>query len=270
VFTQSKSTSAGFTAFSISNATYERLLTGTSTPFSYTEFEDGGALGKAVGALGGMLVNRIVMRGTLERVAAAPEPMPILIDGQRLTVSALHIKGRFRYQERSEVYDFWVLADRTHPMLLRVVNGSDVLQVVRIELPGVAEVIEQTLNAKCSIELLGIHFAFASAELDSGSAAALAPIAQALERHADWKLAIEGHTDSVGNATANSELSRRRAEAVRNALIAQHRVAAARLTATGFGARRPREPNLTLEGRARNRRVELVRPCAARNATPNA
>jgi flagellar motor protein MotB len=50
---------------------------------------------------------------------------------------------------------------------------------------------------------------------------------------------------------------------VRARLVDQHKVSAARLRVAGFGAARPREPNGTIEGRARNRRVELVRECAA-------
>jgi OOP family OmpA-OmpF porin len=49
---------------------------------------------------------------------------------------------------------------------------------------------------------------------------------------------------------------------VRTALITRYHIAASRLRSEGFGAKRPREPNTTIEGRARNRRVELVRPCA--------
>jgi OOP family OmpA-OmpF porin len=72
-------------------------------------------------------------------------------------------------------------------------------------------------------------------------------------------LSVEGHTDNIGTDAANLDLSRRRADAVRQALTSRYRVDAAKLTAAGFGAARPKEPNDTAEGRARNRRVELVR-----------
>ena len=55
------------------------------------------------------------------------------------------------------------------------------------------------------------------------------------------------------------ELSRRRSESVRRALVEQHRVDPARLITAGFGASQPKEPNTTIEGRGKNRRVELVR-----------
>jgi len=76
----------------------------------------------------------------------------------------------------------------------------------------------------------------------------------------DWPVTIEGHTDSIGTSAANQSLSQRRAAAVRDRL-ANRGVAAARLRAVGYGQTKPRETNTTVEGRARNRRVELLRPC---------
>jgi outer membrane protein OmpA-like peptidoglycan-associated protein len=80
-----------------------------------------------------------------------------------------------------------------------------------------------------------------------------------LAAHPELRLTVEGHTDDVGSATTNQSLSARRAEAVRQALVAQHGVDAARLEARGFGATRPASPNATAEGRQANRRVELVK-----------
>ena len=85
-----------------------------------------------------------------------------------------------------------------------------------------------------------------------------------LAGHPDRTGTIEGHTDSVGTAPANLTLSERRAAAVRTRLVGAHRVGPARLATQGFGSSRPREPNATIEGRARNRRVELVRSCPGR------
>jgi OOP family OmpA-OmpF porin len=80
-----------------------------------------------------------------------------------------------------------------------------------------------------------------------------------LKRHADWKLSVEGHTDSLLADGFNQKLSERRAVAVKQALVTRYGIVAARLTTQGFGETRPRAPNDTLAGRARNRRVELVR-----------
>jgi OmpA-OmpF porin, OOP family len=86
-------------------------------------------------------------------------------------------------------------------------------------------------------------------------------VARVLTRHPGWVMTVEGHTDSVGTAAANQKLSERRAEAVRARLAERHGVDTRAWNAVGYGLSRPREPNATIEGRARNRRVELVRDC---------
>ena len=88
----------------------------------------------------------------------------------------------------------------------------------------------------------------------------LSEIAGLLKRQT-WQIAIEGHTDNVGSDAYNHDLSTRRAAAVKDALVRDFGVAAGRLTTAGFGESRPRETNETIAGRARNRRVELVRDC---------
>ena len=80
-----------------------------------------------------------------------------------------------------------------------------------------------------------------------------------MRRHPDWKLSVDGHTDSIGTDQANLDLSRRRAASVKTALTSRYHVDAVRLTTAGYGESRPKDTNDTLEGRARNRRVELVR-----------
>ena len=87
----------------------------------------------------------------------------------------------------------------------------------------------------------------------------LRDIASALTRNPEWNISIDGHTDNVGGDPINLDLSGRRADAVKEALVERYRVSASRLTTTGFGASHPNTSNDTLSGRARNRRVELVR-----------
>jgi len=122
-------------------------------------------------------------------------------------------------------------------------------------------VMEEQLDEKCRVELPGVYFAFGTAAIDPISDRALAELAQALAPHPEWTFTVEGHTDSVGTAAANQALSRRRAEAVRARLAERHKLDTHAWGAVGYGATRPKEPNATIEGRARNRRVELVRDC---------
>jgi outer membrane protein OmpA-like peptidoglycan-associated protein len=80
-----------------------------------------------------------------------------------------------------------------------------------------------------------------------------------MKAHPDWKLRVDGHTDGIGNDKANADLSRRRADAVKAALVTRYGIDAARLTTAGYGESAPQDTNDTPEGRARNRRVELRR-----------
>ena len=80
----------------------------------------------------------------------------------------------------------------------------------------------------------------------------------ALKANPDWKVSIEGHTDSTGNAAHNLDLSQRRAASVKIALVAAG-IAADRLTTAGFGQTKPVASNDSAIGRAQNRRVEVVR-----------
>lgn len=105
-----------------------------------------------------------------------------------------------------------------------------------------------------------IQFEVGSAAILPESKPQLAEIGKVLTEHKTLKLAVEGHTDDTGVADSNQVLSERRAAAVRDFLVANYGVTADRLTAAGYGASRPVAPNDTPEGRAQNRRVELVKP----------
>jgi outer membrane protein OmpA-like peptidoglycan-associated protein len=105
----------------------------------------------------------------------------------------------------------------------------------------------------------GILFDTGSDRLKPESGAVLKSIAAGLQLNADLKLKIEGHTDSTGDAALNLDLSKRRAAAVKQVLVAEFQIDAARLTTDGLGATEPMEPNDTPQGRAQNRRVEFVK-----------
>jgi outer membrane protein OmpA-like peptidoglycan-associated protein len=250
--------SPGFTAFSISRAAYQKLLAEKQMPYTVTTIEGAGALGK----MGDVFASRMTMRGTLSLAAPQPEPIPVLLNGARVNLPTLHLKGAFALGSEKEQMDMWVLADSTHPLIIRVIDGTDVLQTIRIDLPGGDLKIESELSTVCRAEIPGIYFAFNSAELETASNPALSEMSKLLAKHADWTFAIEGHTDNIGSDAFNQTLSEQRADAVRSALVGRYHIATARLRSAGFGSKRPREPNTTIEGRARNRRVELVRPCA--------
>ncbi len=103
-----------------------------------------------------------------------------------------------------------------------------------------------------------IHFATNQSAVPAEAEGVLSDVARKLNDNPGWKLRVEGYTDNVGSKAANQNLSKQRATAVMNWLI-DHGVDRRRLTARGYGDARPLGDNSTDEGRAKNRRVELVR-----------
>ncbi len=87
----------------------------------------------------------------------------------------------------------------------------------------------------------------------------LAAVADVMKQDTALKIDIVGHTDSTGDAQANQGLSQRRAAAVKETLVSKYGADAARITSKGFGAEQPIQDNKTPDGRAMNRRVEIVR-----------
>jgi len=110
-----------------------------------------------------------------------------------------------------------------------------------------------------------VLFASAKADLLPDAQIKLNDVAKALaEQDPDSKIVVEGHTDSQGAAAFNQDLSQRRAESVRG-YLASHGIASDRMTAQGFGPTRSVADNTSAEGRANNRRVEIVvQPAAAK------
>jgi len=84
-------------------------------------------------------------------------------------------------------------------------------------------------------------------------------ISQALQQEQSMKLKIVGHTDADGDNASNLELSRQRAEAVKNALVSVYQIDAGRLVTDGKGESEPVSDNGTSDGKAQNRRVEFIK-----------
>jgi outer membrane protein OmpA-like peptidoglycan-associated protein len=117
----------------------------------------------------------------------------------------------------------------------------------------------RTIQSAGRFVTYGILFDTDSDRIKPESAASIKSIAFGLEATPELKVLIEGHTDSTGNAEHNLDLSKRRAEAVKAVLVSEFKIDAARLSAAGMGATKPVGQNDTPQGRAQNRRVELVK-----------
>jgi outer membrane protein OmpA-like peptidoglycan-associated protein len=227
-----------------------------------------GALGNIAGALGSMLGESgskegsslghlAKLSGTLRRVEAKPVPIAVLVNNVRVQLPTIHAKGKLGDEDG----DFYFLDDAQNPVALRGRVGPQSLQVIKISFPSATATreIATALEKVGRVDVYGIYFDLGSATIKPESEAVLKEIAEVLAANADWKLSVEGHTDNIGSGASNLDLSRRRAAAVKDALVARYGIRGERLTTAGFGASRPKETNSTLEGRARNRRVELVR-----------
>ena len=105
---------------------------------------------------------------------------------------------------------------------------------------------------------LYINFDTGKATIKPESRPIIDEIVALLKQNPPLRLAIEGHTDTVGNTKANKTLSEQRAKAVMDAIVKQG-IVAKRLSAAGFGSDKPIADNKTEQGRAKNRRVELVK-----------
>lgn len=115
-----------------------------------------------------------------------------------------------------------------------------------------------TLEAEGRVVTEGVYFDTGSATLRPESFGVVQEIAEMLRAHPDLRVRIEGHTDNVGDPASNQTLSEDRANAVRAMLVGLG-IDAGRLEAAGHGQARPVASNDSAEGRAQNRRVELVR-----------
>ncbi len=118
--------------------------------------------------------------------------------------------------------------------------------------------IQLTPEGTIVMRVYGISFGVGSAALKAGQQALIAKIAAATKRFPGAEVRIEGHTDDTGRRDGNLRLSRRRAETVARMLEQQLGLAADSIATEGFGPDRPVALNSTAEGRAKNRRIDVV------------
>lgn len=154
-----------------------------------------------------------------------------------------------------------------HTVLRRDKHPATALQVVeekpmetgKVKVEINAEAMANDIDKKGTVRIYGIHFDTDKATIREKSESVLAEIAKLLEQNPELKLGVVGHTDATGGMEHNMDLSVKRAEAVVEALVKNHEISGERLSAYGVGPLAPVASNNDEDGRARNRRVELVK-----------
>ncbi|MEL6448258.1 MAG: OmpA family protein [Pseudomonadota bacterium] len=109
-----------------------------------------------------------------------------------------------------------------------------------------------------TVRLVGLSFASGAATIDPSYYPLLEKVESAIDVFPRSDLIIEGHTDSYGSDATNQSLSQARADSVQQYMLNAMRIPSTRLTATGYGETRPIANNETSQGRARNRRIDVV------------
>lgn len=132
-------------------------------------------------------------------------------------------------------------------------------EVMKQEVVANAEAMGNDINATGHVSVYGIYFDTGKSEIKPESDAAISEIAKLLKNNASLNIYVVGHTDNVGSLDSNMKLSKDRADAVVKALSGKYGVAAARLRPHGVASLSPVASNDTEDGKAKNRRVELVK-----------
>jgi len=131
-------------------------------------------------------------------------------------------------------------------------------QLMKQDVVANAAAMAGSIKQTGRVAVYGIYFDTNKADLKPSSEPALAEIVTMLQADPALKLFVVGHTDTVGQFAHNVRLSQERATAVVNALVAKHGIDATRLIPFGCGPTVPVASNASEDGRAKNRRVELV------------
>ena len=216
--------------------------------------------------------------GLLTRVEPEEVPYPMIVNDQRVNLPAVHIAGIMdpvgkdptpkKDRPFHSAADLYVIDDPLDPLVLmfrlkdpKLHDGKFRIEVTKIDytVPHPVNLVEKQLAENKRAVTWGIYFDFNKATIKPESTPVLKQIVQAMTDNPDWKLTVEGNTDNIGGDAYNLDLSKRRAAEVKRTLVTEYHIAPDRLSTDGFGASHPIDTNDTLEGRARNRRVELSR-----------
>ena len=191
--------------------------------------------------------------------------VPIIVEDRLIEVPAVQATGQFGTGSRTAQGQFLFLDNQNNPLMLESIvkysweDQPRIERIVRVAAgASMRYAMEQALETLRKYDIYGIHFEFDSARILGESMSIVKDVATTLKNNPLWTLQINGHTDSIGDVAYNQQLSRDRAASVETALV-KLGVDPKRLKSVGLGETKPKGKNTTLQGRALNRRVELVR-----------
>lgn len=138
-------------------------------------------------------------------------------------------------------------------------DGKERLFITNLKIAQGGLDLRRTLISDGKVSTNGILFHSGSANIQPQSMGIIRQIAQALQQEGTMNLKIVGHTDADGNDATNLELSKKRAEAVKNTLVSIYNISSDRLQTDGKGESQPLGDNGTPDGKAQNRRVEFIK-----------
>lgn len=191
--------------------------------------------------------------------------LPLLIENEIVPTPAIRASGTFGAPPRQATGEFHILNNKNNPMMLQSYlklsweKQPRLERVTRVSAgASMQNAMQQSLATLRKYDIHGILFDFGSARLRPEAGSLIADIATTLKANPTWTLLVNGHTDSIGDTVTNKRLSADRAASVKTELV-RRGIDAARLKTDGLGETAPKADNATLEGRALNRRVELVR-----------
>jgi outer membrane protein OmpA-like peptidoglycan-associated protein len=202
------------------------------------------------------------IRYTIHTGGTAPSPVAIIRNHQQAIQS---IGGAVKFEDgrytilsvTKDGREVWAQVDTAwgKGYMLTIVEKQAMTQEVKAS----AELFQSGLKSTGHVEVPGIYFDTGKSELKPESDAAVAEVAKLLKGDASLKVFVVGHTDNVAAFDLNAKLSQARAESVVLSLVTKHGIAAARLAGRGVGPLAPVASNDSEAGRAKNRRVELVK-----------
>jgi outer membrane protein OmpA-like peptidoglycan-associated protein len=236
----------------VAAATFE--IAGGSDGLSDDKFTEVGWGHNGLSVTGGPVQTHLSAKDDeVQRYVGKPASFRMLGDGKYLKL----------YADEKRVANIPNAAFRRDKALFLRLEGRDdednAVYLTRIRVAESQKSIYDALETDGRWATQGILFDTGKSEVKPESTPTLAQIAATLKEHPELAVEIQGHTDTVGKPDANLKLSQARAEAVKTALTGEYGVSAGQLTAKGYGDTRPAADNATPEGRATNRRVELLK-----------